>query len=77
VISWRPSIHPTAQIRELNAWMAGYAKAEGAGFVDYAPVLAAPDGGMKPALSRDGVHPLKAGYALMRPIAEAATSRAK
>jgi lysophospholipase L1-like esterase len=72
VISWRPSIHPAAQIRELNAWMAGYAKAEGVGFVDYRPVLGAPDGGMKPALSRDGVHPLKAGYALMRPMAEAA-----
>jgi lysophospholipase L1-like esterase len=72
VISWRPSIHPAAQIRELNAWMAGYAKAEGLGFVDYRPVLGAPDGGMKPTLSRDGVHPLKAGYALMRPMAEAA-----
>jgi lysophospholipase L1-like esterase len=72
VISWRPAIHPAAQIRELNAWMAGYAKAESVGFVDYGSVLAAPDGGMKPALSRDGVHPLKAGYALMRPIAEAA-----
>jgi lysophospholipase L1-like esterase len=72
VISWRPSIHPAAQIRELDAWMAGYAKAEGLGFVDYRPVLGAPDGGMKPALSRDGVHPLKAGYALMRPMAEAA-----
>jgi lysophospholipase L1-like esterase len=72
VISWRPSIHPAVQIRELNAWMAGYAKAEGVGFVDYRPVLGAPDGGMKPTLSRDGVHPLKAGYALMRPLAEAA-----
>ncbi|MGZ6017794.1 MAG: GDSL-type esterase/lipase family protein [Phenylobacterium sp.] len=72
VISWRPSIRPAAQIRDLNAWIAGFAKTEGLGFVDYGPVLAGPDGGMKPALTRDGVHPLKAGYALMRPIAEGA-----
>jgi lysophospholipase L1-like esterase len=71
-ISWRPSIHPAAQIRELNAWIADFAKAQGAGFVDYGAVLGAPDGGMKPALSRDGVHPLKAGYDLMRPLAQAA-----
>lgn len=72
VISWRPAIHPAAQIRELNAWIAGFAKAERVGFVDYGTVLATPEGGMKPALSRDGVHPLKAGYDLMRPIAEKA-----
>ena len=76
VISWRPSIHPAEQIRELNAWMAAYAKAQGVGFVDYRPVLGAPDGGMKPALSADGVHPLKVGYDLMRPIAEAAVTSA-
>ena len=77
VISWRPTIHPAAQIRELNAWIAGFAKAQGEGFVDYGTVLAAPDGGMKPELSRDGVHPLKAGYGLMRPVAEAAVGGAK
>ncbi|HEX3886876.1 MAG TPA: GDSL-type esterase/lipase family protein [Phenylobacterium sp.] len=75
VISWRPAIHPAAQIRDLNAWIAGFAKAQGAGFVDYGLVLAGPDGGMKPALTRDGVHPVKAGYELMRPIAQAAMAR--
>jgi lysophospholipase L1-like esterase len=73
VISWRPAIHPAARIRELNAWIASFAKAQGAGFVDYGAVLAGPDGGMKPALTRDGVHPVKTGYELMRPIAQAAT----
>ena len=72
VISWKPSLHPAGQIRELNVWIAGFAKAEGEGFVDYGPVLSTPEGGMKPALSRDGVHPLKAGYDLMEPIAAAA-----
>ena len=72
VIPWRNSIHPAAQIRELNAWMAAYAKRQGAGFVDYGKVLDDGAGAMKPALSGDGVHPLKGGYALMRPMAEAA-----
>jgi len=30
---------------------------------------------MKPGLSSDGVHPTKAGYAMMRPLAEAAIAR--
>jgi lysophospholipase L1-like esterase len=76
VIPWRSFIHPATQIRELNAWIAAFAKAQGEGFVDYGLVLATPEGGMKPALSRDGVHPLKAGYALMRPIAEAGLGEA-
>jgi lysophospholipase L1-like esterase len=74
VIPWRNSIHPAAQIRELNAWMAAYAKAQGAGFVDYGKVLDDGSGAMKTALSGDGVHPLKPGYALMRPMAEAAVN---
>jgi lysophospholipase L1-like esterase len=30
---------------------------------------------MKPGLSSDGVHPTKEGYAIMRPLAEAAIAR--
>lgn len=74
VIPWRNSIHPAAQIRELNAWMAAYAKAERVGFVDYGQVLADPDGAMEPGLSRDGVHPLKGGYAVMEPLAARAVA---
>ncbi len=80
VFPWRNSIHPAAQIRELNAWMAAYAKAERVAFVDYGQVLADPEGAMKPGFSRDGVHPLKRGYALMEPLAlkaVAAAGRAK
>ena len=76
VIPWRNSIHPAAQIRELNAWMAAYAKSQGATFADYEAVPATPEGGMKPALSRDGVHPLKDGYVPMKPLAEKAVAAA-
>ena len=76
VIPWRNTIHPAEQIRALNAWMAAYAKAEGLVYVDYHTVLAAPDGGMKPGVSRDGVHPMRSGYALMKPLALAAIAKA-
>ena len=69
---WRPGIDAKAQIPALNAWLATYAKAEGATFVNYYGALAGPDGAMKPDISRDGVHPLIPGYALM----ECALSRA-
>ncbi|WP_304191807.1 GDSL-type esterase/lipase family protein [Phenylobacterium aquaticum] len=70
--SWRPALHPAAQIVELNTWIAAYAKAQGLALVDYHMALAGPDGAMKPGVSRDGVHPLKSGYALMKPLAEKA-----
>ncbi|MEI9967551.1 MAG: hypothetical protein WDM87_02600 [Terracidiphilus sp.] len=33
-------------------------------------------GGLPSALSKDGVHPLPAGYAIMTPLAEAAIEKA-
>ena len=51
------------------------ARANGFTFVDYHSAMAQPDGAMKPGLSSDGVHPTKAGYAMMRPLAEAAIAR--
>lgn len=74
--SWRPDIHPAQQIRDLNAWMAAFARAQGVAFVDYHTALVDPNGAMKPGLSRDGVHPLKAGYALMKPLSEKAMGAA-
>ena len=76
VIPWRKEINASARILELNAWMSAYAKANGVIYVDYHRVLAGPDGAMKPGLSRDGVHPLRSGYALMTPLAKAAVAKA-
>jgi lysophospholipase L1-like esterase len=73
---WAPALRPAPQIRDLNTWIAAYAKAEGLVHVDYYAALAGPDGAMKPGLSRDGVHPLKSGYALMKPLAEQAITSA-
>ena len=38
--------------------------------------MANPEGGLKPELSPDGVHPNKAGYDIMAPLAEAAIAAA-
>ena len=76
VIPWRSEINASARIVELNAWIAAYAKARGLVYVDYHRALAGPDGAMKPGFSRDGVHPLRSGYALMTPLAKAAVAKA-
>ncbi|MDD1449971.1 SGNH/GDSL hydrolase family protein [Sphingomonas sp. H160509] len=64
---WNPSKRPSPQIVELNAWIRGYAKTHGYTYVDYYTALTTPEGGMKPGLSSDGVHPTPAGYAIMKP----------
>ena len=74
---WRPAMQPAAQVRELNAWLQGYAQAENLVYCDYYPALADSTGGMRPELAIDkAVHPNDAGYALMAPIAEAAIAKA-
>lgn len=72
---WSPSKRPAPQIAELNTWLRGYAKANGYTYVDYHAALASPEGGMKPGLSTDGVHPTPAGYAIMKPLALAAIAK--
>ena len=66
---WSPAKRPVPQIADLNIWLRGYAKAHGYSYVDYHAALTTPEGGMKPGLSTDGVHPTPAGYAVMKPLA--------
>ena len=69
---WRPGLEVTSPIAMLNQWIKGYAAGAGATWVDYHPVLATLQGGMKPGFSVDGVHPTAKGYDAMeqrlRPI---------
>ena len=69
---WRPEAKPKDQAVALNAWMRGYAKQIGAVYADYAAVLTDAQGNVKLNLAEDEVHPTPAGYAAMRPVAEAA-----
>jgi lysophospholipase L1-like esterase len=75
---WRPEIADVpAKIAVLNAWLKDYCTQEKLTYLDYWTAMAAPDGGMKPGISKDGVHPNGAGYAIMQPLAEAAIAETK
>jgi acyl-CoA thioesterase-1 len=45
-------------------------------YVDYYSAMKDERGGLPPALSEDGVHPLPAGYAIMAPLAQAGIEKA-
>lgn len=73
---WRPSAgNPAEKIRALNDWLKSYAAQQGITYLDYYSAMAGPDGGMKPGISIDGVHPNAAGYAIMEPLAEKALAQ--
>jgi lysophospholipase L1-like esterase len=73
---WRGDLDPRPLIRELNAWLRATAEELGLVFVDYGTVLADAGGGLREDLGNDGVHPNRAGYAAMRPLAERAIAAA-
>jgi lysophospholipase L1-like esterase len=73
---WKHGVHPANEIRALNAWLKAFCQHDGDVYLDYYTSLADSQGGMKPGLARDGVHPTAAGYAIMAPLAENAIAEA-
>jgi lysophospholipase L1-like esterase len=73
---WRPGLEPAPKIVELNRRLKQYAGTHGAVYCDFFSAMADERNGLPPALSEDGVHPNKAGYAIMAPIVENAIARA-
>jgi lysophospholipase L1-like esterase len=73
---WHKGLEPAPKIKTLNAWMKDYAAKNGFVYVDYYSPMANSEGGLKAELSPDGVHPNKAGYDLMAPLAEAGIAEA-
>lgn len=73
---WSPGLEPAPKIATLNQWMKSYAAQKGYTYVDYYSAMSDSRGGLPPALSKDGVHPLPAGYAVMAPLAEAGIEQA-
>lgn len=74
---WKPGADVADKIVAMNAWIKGYAARSDCVYADYWSALKADDGrGMRAGLSSDHVHPTKAGYAVMAPVAEAAIQRA-
>ena len=73
---WTPA-QPGEWIVRLNGWLRDFAKAEGLVYADYHAALAGPAGELPGQYGPDGVHPNAAGYAVMRPVAEAAIAAAE
>lgn len=67
---WNPGQEPGPKIAALNDWIKAYAAAKGYVYVDYYSAMKDARGGLPANLSKDGVHPLPAGYAVMAPLAE-------
>ena len=72
---WAPGID-TGRLAKLDAWLRTTARTRGLIYADYPSVLADGAGSIRSEFTRDGVHPTAKGYAVMRPIAEAALGRA-
>lgn len=69
------SLRLQEKIAETNEWIRGYAERSRSVYLDYFPALA--DGqNFRKELTRDGVLPNEAGYAVMTPLAEKAIAAA-
>jgi lysophospholipase L1-like esterase len=67
--------HPHA-ILTLNSWLEDYCAANGHVYLDYFEHMVDDKGLMRRELAEDGLHPNKAGYAIMAPLAQAAIEKA-
>jgi lysophospholipase L1-like esterase len=73
---WKPEMTPATKVLALNEWIKAYAAANGHVYVDYHTAMKDSRDGLPATLSRDGVHPLSAGYAVMKPLVEAGIEKA-
>src|SRR4051812_14769011 len=73
---WKRGLAPADTIVRLNRWMKAYADSVGATYLDFHTPMADERQGLRADLTRDGVHPNAAGYAVMAPLAEAAITKA-
>ena len=75
-ITWHPGVTPALKVLALNEWIKAYAAQKGYIYVDYHSAMKDQRDGLPPALSKDGVHPNPAGYAIMTPLVEAGIEKA-
>jgi lysophospholipase L1-like esterase len=75
---WRKGLDPAPKIVALNAWLKDYAAKNDLVYLDYYSAVVDEHGGLRPSLAADnpGVHPNRAGYAVMGPLAEKAIAQA-
>ena len=68
---WHPGLEPAPKILALNTWIKSHAAEKGYVYVDYHSAMKDQRDGLPQTLSKDGVHPNAAGYAIMAPLVEA------
>jgi len=73
---WRPGMEPALKVVDLNKRIKEYARTHGVIYCDYFSAMADENNGLPKKLSEDGVHPNKAGYAIMAPLVEKAIAQA-
>jgi lysophospholipase L1-like esterase len=73
---WSPGKTPAPKVVALNDWIKAYAAEKGYVYVDYHTAMKDERDGLPAALSKDGVHPLPAGYKVMEPLVEAGIEKA-
>jgi len=73
---WHPGLEPAPKIDQINAWLKDFAAQHGDIYLDYHSAMKDSRDGLPPNLSKDGVHPNEAGYAIMAPLAEAGIEKA-
>jgi lysophospholipase L1-like esterase len=73
---WKRGLEPAPKIDTLNKWIKAYAAEKGYVYVDYHTAMKDARDGLPETLSKDGVHPTAAGYAVMAPLVEAGILKA-
>lgn len=73
---WKRGLEPAPKILAMNAWIKALAAEKHYVYVDYHSAMRDKKDGLPLALSKDGVHPLPAGYAVMTPLVEAGIEKA-
>ena len=73
---WKPGIEPADKVIALNKWIKSYADENKYTYVDYFNAMKDERNGLPKNLAEDGIHPTKAGYAIMEPLVQAAIAKA-
>ena len=66
---------PMGRILALNKWLKDYCAANDLTYLDYFPAMIDDKGLLRRDLADDGLHPNKAGFAIMAPLAEKAIEK--
>jgi len=73
---WKPGLEPAEKIATLNGMIKAYAAINDIVYLDYFSAMVNKQKGLMAEFTYDGVHPNKAGYMMMGPLAEKAIAEA-